>query len=153
MATNLNNQISVPVYTERKYIGRKDKYYVFLDFNIDGNLIISEKKDLDDLTLFSVNKNYQRLSKRVSEYRQNVLIQNYFGIKLFGEDDEYSFFEKTESSLLLTLNLIDSMLESTSLNDLEKIFDFLQLTDYEYIKIKENWYKIYEQRNGNNDNN
>lgn len=152
MATNLNNQISVPVYTERKYIGRKDKYYVFLDFNIDGNLIIAEKKDLDDLTLFSVNKNYQRLSKRVSEYRQNVLIQNYFGIKLFGEDDEYSFFEKTESSLLLTLNLIDSMLESTSLNDLEKIFDFLQLTDYEYIKIKENWYKIYEQRNGNNDN-
>lgn len=153
MATNLNNQISVPVYTERKYIGRKDKYYVFLDFNIDGNLIIAEKKDLDDLTLFSVNKNYQRLSKRVSEYRQNVLIQNYFGIKLFGEDDEYSFFEKTESSLLLTLNLIDSMLESTSLNDIEKIFDFLQLTDYEYIKIKENWYKIYEQRNGNNDNN
>jgi len=153
MATNLNNQISVPVYTERKYIGRKDKYYVFLDFNIDGNLIIAEKKDLDDLTLFSVNKNYQRLSKRVSEYRQNVLIQNYFGIKLFGEDDEYSFFEKTESSLLLTLNLIDSMLESTSLNDLEKIFDFLQLTDYEYIKIKENWYKIYEQRNRNNDNN
>lgn len=153
MATNLNNQISVPVYTERKYIGRKDKYYVFLDFNIDGNLIIAEKKDLDNLTLFSVNKNYQRLSKRVSEYRQNVLIQNYFGIKLFGEDDEYSFFEKTESSLLLTLNLIDSMLESTSLNDLEKIFDFLQLTDYEYIKIKENWYKIYEQRNRNNDNN
>lgn len=153
MATNLNNQISVPVYTERKYIGRKDKYYVFLDFNIDGNLIIAEKKDLDDLTLFSVNKNYQRLSKRISEYRQNVLIQNYFGIKLFGEDDEYSFFEKTESSLLLTLNLIDSMLESTSLNDLEKIFDFLQLTDYEYIKIKENWYKIYEQRNGNNNDN
>ena len=153
MATNLNNQISVPVYTERKYIGRKDKYYVFLDFNIDGNLIIAEKKDLDDLTLFSANKNYQRLSKRVNEYRQNVLIQNYFGIKLFSEDDEYSFFEKTESSLLLTLNLIDSMLESTSLNDLEKIFDFLQLTDYEYIKIKENWYKIYEQRNGNNDNN
>lgn len=150
MATNLNNQISVPVYTERKYIGRKDKYYVFLDFNIDGNLLIAEKVDLDDLTLFSINKNYQRLSKRVSEYRQNVLIQNYFGIKLFGEDDEYSFFEKTESSLLLTLNLIDSMLESTSLNDLEKIFDFLQLTDYEYIKIKENWYKIYEQRNGNN---
>lgn len=153
MATNLNNQISVPVYIERKYIGRKDKYYVFLDFNIDGNLIIAEKKDLDDLTLFSVNKNYKRLSRRVSEYRQNVLIQNYFGIKLFGEDDEYSFFEKTESSLLLTLNLIDSMLESTSLNDLEKIFDFLQLTDYEYIKIKDNWYKIYEQRNGNNDNN
>ena len=152
MATNLNNQISVPVYTERKYIGRKDKYYVFLDFNIDGNLIIAEKKDLDDLTLFSANKNYQRLSKRVNEYRQNVLIQNYFGIKLFSEDDEYSFFEKTESSLLLTLNLIDSMMESTSLNDLEKIFDFLQLTDYEYIKIKENWYKIYEQRNGNNDN-
>nr|DAY09630.1 MAG TPA: hypothetical protein [Caudoviricetes sp.] len=153
MATNLNNQISVPVYTERKYIGRKDKYYVFLDFNIDGNLIIAEKKDLDDLTLFSANKNYQRLSKRVNEYRQNVLIQNYFGIKLFSEDDEYSFFEKTESSLLLTLNLIDSMLESTSLNDLEKIFDFLQLTDYEYIKIKENWYKIYEQRNGNNNDN
>lgn len=153
MATNLNNQISVPVYTERKYIGRKDKYYVFLDFNIDGNLIIAEKKDLDDLTLFSVNKNYQRLSKRVNDYRQNILIQNYFGIKLFDEDDEYSFFEKTESSLLVTLNLIDSMLESTSLNDLEKIFDFLQLTNYEYIKIKENWYKIYEQRNGNNDNN
>ena len=143
MATNLNNQISVPVYTERKYIDRKDKYYVFLDFNIDGNLLIAEKVDLDDLTLFSVNKNYQRLFKRISEYRQNVLIQNYFGIKLFGEDDEYSFFEKTESSLLLTLNLIDSMLESTSLNDLEKIFDFLQLTDYEYIKIKENWYKFY----------
>lgn len=153
MATNLNNQISVPVYTERKYIGRKDKYYVFLDFNIDGNLIIAEKKDLDDLTLFSVNKNYQRLSKRVNDYRQNVLIQNYFGIKLFDEDDEYSFFEKTESSLLVTLNLIDSMLESTSLNDLEKIFDFLQLTDYEYIKIKDNWYKIYEQRNGNNNDN
>lgn len=153
MTTNLNNQISVPVYTERKYIGRKDKYYVFLDFNIDGNLIIAEKKDLDDLTLFSVNKNYQRLSKRVNDYRQNILIQNYFGIKLFDEDDEYSFFEKTESSLLVTLNLIDSMLESTSLNDLEKIFDFLQLTNYEYIKIKENWYKIYEQRNGNNDNN
>lgn len=153
MATNLNNQISVPVYTERKYIGRKDKYYVFLDFNIDGNLIIAEKKDLDDLTLFSANKNYQRLSKRVNEYRQNVLIQNYFGIKLFGEDDEYSFFEKTESSLLLTLNLIYSMLESTSLNEIEKIFDFLQLTDYEYIKIKENWYKIYEQRNGNNNDN
>lgn len=153
MATNLNNQISVPVYTDRKYIGRKDKYYVFLDFNIDGNLIIAEKKDLDDLTLFSINKNYQRLSKRVSAYRQNVLIQNYFGIKLFGEDDEYSFFEKTESSLLLTLNLIDSILESTSLNEIEKIFDFLQLTDYEYIKIKENWYKIYEERNGNNDNN
>ena len=150
MATNLNNQISVPVYTERKYIGRKDKYYVFLDFNIDGNLIIAEKKDLDDLTLFSVNKNYQRLSKRVSEYRQNVLIQNYFGIKLFDEDDEYSFFEKTESSLLVTLNLIDSMLESTSLNDIEKIFDFLQLTDYEYIKIKDNWYKLYENKNGNN---
>ena len=149
MATNLN----VPVYTERKYIGRKDKYYVFLDFNIDGNLIIAEKKDLDDLTLFSANKNYQRLSKRVNEYRQNVLIQNYFGIKLFGEDDEYSFFEKTESSLLLTLNLIYSMLESTSLNEIEKIFDFLQLTDYEYIKIKENWYKIYEQRNGNNNDN
>lgn len=96
MATNLNNQISVSMYPNRKYIGRKDKYYVFLDFNIDGNLIIAEKKDLDDLTLFSVNKNYQRLSRRVSEYRQNVLIQNYFGIKLFGEDDEYSFFEKTE---------------------------------------------------------
>lgn len=45
------------------------------------------------------------------------------------------------------------MLESTSLNDLEKIFDFLQMTNYEYLKIKENWYKIYEQRNGNNDNN
>ena len=150
MATNLNNQISVPVYTDRKYIGRKDKYYVFLDFNIEGNLIVAEKKDLDDLTFFSINKNYQRLSKRVSDYRQNILIQNYFGIKLFDEDDEYSFFEKTESSLLVTLNLIDSMLESTSLNDIEKIFDFLQLTDYEYIKIKENWYKLYENKNGNN---
>ena len=150
---NNSNQISVPVYADRKYIGRKDKYYVFLDFNIDGNLIIAEKKDLDDLTLFSVNKNYQRLSKRISEYRQNVLIQNYFGIKLFGEDDEYSFFEKTESSLLLTLNLIDSMLESTSVSDIEKIFDFLQLTDYEYLKIKENWYNLYNIRNGNNDNN
>ena len=150
MATNLNNQISVPVYTDRKYIGRKDKYYVFLDFNIEGNLIVAEKKDLDDLTFFSINKNYQRLSKRVSDYRQNILIQNYFGIKLFDEDDEYSFFEKTESSLLVTLNLIDSMLESTSLNDIEKIFDFLQLTDYEYIKTKENWYKLYENKNGNN---
>lgn len=150
MATNPNNQISVPVYTDRKYIGRKDKYYVFLDFNIEGNLIVAEKKDLDDLTFFSINKNYQRLSKRVSDYRQNILIQNYFGIKLFDEDDEYSFFEKTESSLLVTLNLIDSMLESTSLNDIEKIFDFLQLTDYEYIKIKDNWYKLYENKNGNN---
>lgn len=153
MATKFNNQISVPMYPKRRYIGRKDKFYVFFDEIIVGNLIIAEKVDLDDLTLFSINKNYQKLNKTINEYRQNRLIDCYFGIKLFEDDEEYSFFYQSKTSTLITLNLIDSIMESLSLNDIQGIFDFLLLTNADFIKLKENWYKIYEEKNEQNDNN